>query len=99
MSSLSSLKRHLSLLRDAKIRVCVFHKRYVFQKALLSPLKLFNRRVMLWYEKFGWTTDPFSTRPNENLVGLDKEKNVLLNYIHSGTISVLTGPTSAGRTG
>jgi len=53
---------------------------------------------MLWYEKFGWTTDPFSTRPNENLVGLDKEKNALLNYIHSGTISVLTGPTGAGKT-
>ena len=53
---------------------------------------------MLWYEKFDWTSDPFSTRPNENLVGLDKEKNALLNYIHSGTISVLTGPTGAGKT-
>ena len=53
---------------------------------------------MFWYEKFGWSTDPFSTRPNENLVGLDKEKNALLNYVHSGTISILTGPTGTGKT-
>jgi len=53
---------------------------------------------MFWYEKFGWIADPFSTRPNENLVALDKEKNALLNFIHSGTIALLTGPTGAGKT-
>lgn len=53
---------------------------------------------MFWYEKFGWIEDPFSTRPSKNLVALDKEKNALLNFIHSGTITLLTGPTGAGKT-
>lgn len=53
---------------------------------------------MFWYEKFDWTTDPFSTRPTENLVALDNEKNALLNFIHSGTILLVTGPTGAGKT-
>jgi type II secretory pathway predicted ATPase ExeA len=53
---------------------------------------------MFWYEKFGWTTDPFSMRPSENLVALDKEKNTLLNFLHSGTIALITGPTGAGKT-
>lgn len=51
-----------------------------------------------WYEKYGWDEDPFSVRPNENLVGLDKQQEEILNHIHSGVISLITGPTGAGKT-
>lgn len=51
-----------------------------------------------WYEKYGWDEDPFSVRPNENLVGLEKEQEKITNHIHSGVISLITGPTGAGKT-
>lgn len=51
-----------------------------------------------WYEKYGWGEDPFSVRPNEKLVGLEKEQEKITNHIYSGVISLITGPTGAGKT-
>jgi len=51
-----------------------------------------------WYEKYGWDEDPFSVRPNEKLIGLEKEQEKIMSHIHSGVISLITGPTGAGKT-
>ena len=51
-----------------------------------------------WYEKYGWDEDPFSVRPNEKLIGLEKEQEKIMSHIHSGVISLIAGPTGAGKT-
>lgn len=52
----------------------------------------------MWFKKYGWKENPFSVKPTaERLVGLDKKRDKLLNFVHSGTICFLTGPAGVGK--
>lgn len=52
----------------------------------------------MWYKKYGWDENPFSVKPiAEGLVGLDEQRNELLDFVHSGTICFLTGPAGVGK--
>lgn len=50
-----------------------------------------------WYEAYGWEKNPFSIRPNENIVGLHEEKKVCLDFIITGDFSLVVGPTGSGK--
>ncbi|MBS3151700.1 AAA family ATPase [Candidatus Woesearchaeota archaeon] len=52
----------------------------------------------MWYESYGWKDNPFSIKTSTDLVGLDEKKKELLNYIVSGDICFLNGPTGIGKT-
>ena len=54
--------------------------------------------MKIWYEKYGWKDDPFSIRPNTEIVGLEKEKKNLQELIRTGSLSLITAPTGAGKT-
>jgi len=52
----------------------------------------------MWYEKYGWNENPFSVKPSaEKIIGLDEHRDKLLDYVHSGTICLLTGPAGIGK--
>jgi len=52
----------------------------------------------MWYKKYGWDENPFSVKPiAEGLVGLDEQRDKLLDFVHSGTICFLTGPAGVGK--
>lgn len=52
----------------------------------------------MWYKKYGWHENPFSVKPtSEKLVDLDKKREKLLKFVHSGTICFLTGPAGVGK--
>ncbi|MBU2617630.1 MAG: AAA family ATPase [Euryarchaeota archaeon] len=52
----------------------------------------------MWYKKFGWTENVFSTRPNPNLVGLEKERGELGDSAESGRILWIIGKIGSGKT-
>ncbi|MBU2639682.1 MAG: AAA family ATPase [Nanoarchaeota archaeon] len=52
----------------------------------------------MWYKFFGWKGNPFSIKSSTELVGLENKKKELLNYILSGDICFLNGPTGVGKT-
>ncbi|MGC9075556.1 MAG: hypothetical protein ACP5JD_07590 [Candidatus Bipolaricaulaceae bacterium] len=52
----------------------------------------------MWYRAFGWEENPFSIRPNPNVVGLAETKDALLADLLSGTPALLLGPTGTGKT-
>ena len=52
----------------------------------------------MWFHAYKWEDNPFSIKPNMNLVGLEKEKELLHHHITSGTICLLTGNTGTGKT-
>ena len=41
--------------------------------------------------------NPFSIKANPNLIGLGKEKKLLIQYIKNGDVCFLTGPTGIGK--
>ncbi|MBU2497236.1 MAG: ATP-binding protein, partial [Nanoarchaeota archaeon] len=41
--------------------------------------------------------NPFSIKANQYIIGLEKEKKLLIKYIKNGDISSLTGPLGAGK--
>lgn len=52
----------------------------------------------MWYKKYGWKDNPFSVKPtSKKLVGLDRKRNKLLDFVHAGTICFLTGPAGVGK--
>ena len=52
----------------------------------------------MWYNRYGWQENPFSVKPNpKKLVGLDKKRNKLLDFVHAGTICFLNGPAGVGK--
>jgi replication-associated recombination protein RarA len=53
---------------------------------------------MHWYIRFGWLENPFIIKPNTALIGMEKEKKTIINYVESETISVLTGDVGLGKT-
>lgn len=54
-------------------------------------------KMRTWYEVYGWDKDPFSVRPNKNLVGLHKEKKECIDFIITGDFSLVVGPTGSGK--
>lgn len=51
----------------------------------------------MWYKKYGWKENPFSVKPNSELVGIGKEKKKILDFVDSGTICFLTGQAGTGK--
>ncbi len=51
-----------------------------------------------WYEKLKFDTNPLDTRPNPDLVGLDKETEKLKNHIEKEELCFLNGLTGSGKT-
>ncbi|MAG47004.1 hypothetical protein CL617_00220 [archaeon] len=51
----------------------------------------------MWYKSFGWQENPFSIKTNTNLIGVNERKKELINYILSGDICFLNGPTGVGK--
>ena len=52
----------------------------------------------MWYEKYGWKKNPFFVRPDATVIGMNKEKKEIENYVNSETISSVTGPYGSGKT-
>ena len=52
----------------------------------------------MWFRAYDWGDNPFSIKPNTNLVGLEKEKSLLIHHLISGNICLLTGNTGTGKT-
>ena len=51
-----------------------------------------------WYEELKFDTNPLDTRPNPNLVGLNKETEKLKNHILKEELCFLNGLTGSGKT-
>ncbi len=51
----------------------------------------------MWYNNYGWKENPFSIKTGTDLVGVEEKKKEVLNYILSGDICLLNGPTGVGK--
>ncbi len=52
----------------------------------------------MWFHAYNWEDNPFSIKPNVNLVGLERERELLTHHLTSGNICLLTGNTGTGKT-
>lgn len=52
----------------------------------------------MWYKNYNWKINPFIVKFSKDLVGLEKEKQSLMDYIHSGDFSIITAPPGLGKT-
>jgi len=52
----------------------------------------------MWYKNYGWNENPFLIKHNTNIVGLDKEKKRLVDYVASGNICFVVGKSGVGKT-
>ena len=52
----------------------------------------------MWYKAYQWEDNPFSIKPNTNLIGLEKEKEQVTHFLTSGSVCLLTGNTGTGKT-
>jgi len=52
---------------------------------------------MTWYLDYGFQENPFSIKSNSNLVGVEQQRKKILDYIKSGDICFLNGPTGTGK--
>lgn len=52
----------------------------------------------MWYKQYNWPENPFNAKFNTHLIGFDKEKQLLADYIISGDICLLTGEAGTGKT-
>ncbi|MFH1473622.1 MAG: ATP-binding protein [Candidatus Aenigmatarchaeota archaeon] len=54
---------------------------------------------MVWYERYGWTSNPFELKPKPDLIsGFDEIREELLDYIKSGSCCLLLGKEGMGKT-
>jgi len=51
----------------------------------------------MWYKKYGFNENPFSVKANSNIVGVDKQKKLVKDYILSGDMCFLLGTNGAGK--
>ena len=52
----------------------------------------------MWYNEYGWKTNPFIIKPSPVIINFESEKEKLLNYINSGDICFLIGKPGSGKT-
>ena len=52
----------------------------------------------MWYEKFSWPENVFSTRPNPDLIALEKEKKDVKDFAESERIILVKGEIGSGKT-
>jgi len=51
-----------------------------------------------WYKNFKWKSNPFFVKSNPNLIGVEKEKELLLDYLDSGNMCFIHGESGIGKT-
>lgn len=51
----------------------------------------------MWYEKYGFRENPFSVKASSNIVGVEKQKNLIKDYILSGDMCFLLGSNGTGK--
>lgn len=52
----------------------------------------------MWYKKYGWAGNPFEVKCSKEVIGLDKEKERLIEYVNSGDACVILGDSGVGKT-
>ncbi len=52
----------------------------------------------MWYRKYGWNSNPFVVKYSTSLVGFEKEKSIILDFVHSGDACLVTGDSGVGKT-
>jgi len=52
----------------------------------------------MWWSYYGFKENPLDIRPNENLYGIEHVEKEVIDYIRSGNIFLLYGPTGCGKT-
>ncbi len=52
----------------------------------------------MWYKKFGWKKNPFIIKSSSEIIGLNKERQFLLNYVNSNDICLILGQPGVGKT-
>ena len=54
---------------------------------------------MIWYERYGWESNPFELKPKPDVIsGFEDIRSGLLEFIKSGDCCLLTGATGSGKT-
>ena len=57
-----------------------------------------KKNILITHKNPNLKESPFSVKANSNVVGLEKEKKLLIQYIKNGDICFLTGPLGTGKT-
>jgi DNA-binding NarL/FixJ family response regulator len=52
----------------------------------------------MWYKKYNWNENPFIIKFSTAIVGREENKKLLLDYVNSGDISIITGDSGVGKT-
>lgn len=52
----------------------------------------------MWYKQYNWSENPFNAKFNTQLVGFDRQKQLLADYISSGDLCLVTGESGTGKT-
>src|SRR3989344_7424818 len=52
----------------------------------------------MWYNRYGWKKNPFEVKCSKEVIGLDKEKEKLLDYVNSGDACIIIGDSGVGKT-
>lgn len=52
----------------------------------------------MWYESYGWKSNPFIVKYSIDLVGFERQKQRLLDYVNSGDICIIKGDSGVGKT-
>ncbi|MEM3556220.1 MAG: AAA family ATPase [Candidatus Micrarchaeia archaeon] len=64
-------------------------------------LREYERKASEWYSKFGWRANPLDAKTilPSLIVGLEKEREILLQYlVNGGGYTLIKGPVGAGKT-
>ncbi len=52
----------------------------------------------MWYKRYGWPKNPFEVKCSKEVIGLEKEKQKLLDYVNSGDACIILGDSGVGKT-
>jgi len=52
----------------------------------------------MWFNQYGWKSNPFLIKPFEVIIGSDEVKNKVMNYIHGSNICFIYGDAGVGKT-
>lgn len=51
----------------------------------------------MWYKRFSWKKNPFDVKCSDEVIGLEQEKEKLLDYINSGDACIILGDAGVGK--